>query len=124
MSRSLDGLLASHQLAEQRRAAGKPVWDRRLRLKDLLAVSPDATSDERAAWVANRIAERLRRQLPAAWLETGEEMDFELLEVVDGMAALTPSSYDDDEDFSVLEDLNNMLGQLYDWADRRRVWIG
>lgn len=124
MSRSLDGLLASHQLAEQRRAAGKPIWDRRLRLKDLLADSPDATSDERAAWVANRIAERLRRQLPAAWLETGEEMDFELLEVVDGMEALTPTSYDDDEDFSVLEDLNNMLGQLYDWADRRRVWIG
>ncbi len=123
MSRSLDGLLSSHQLAEQRRAAGKPIWDRRLRLKDLLADSPDATSDERAAWVANCIAERLRRQLPAAWLETGEEMDFELLEVVDGMEALLPTSYDDDEDFSVLEDLNNMLGQLYDWADRRRVWI-
>jgi len=125
-ARSVEHLLTTHEIAQDRRAQGRPVWDRKIRIKDLLAqdAAPEgASSDERAAWVANRVAERLKRQLPAEWLEMGKQTDFTLLEVVDGMEALTASSYDDDDAFTAEEDCNNMLAALYDWADIKRVWV-
>ena len=121
MYRSLESIQLNHQRAQARRDAGKPVWDRQIKIKHLIGQD---VSDEAAAGVANAIAKALRQQLPAKWLETGPDMDFDLLEVVEGMESLTPTSYDDDADFSVLADLNYMLGSLYDWADRVRVWIG
>lgn len=117
---SIDQILDTHQLAQQRRAAGKPVWDRTIRIKDLLS---DDASEESAARIAREIAARLKRQLPAAWVETGEEVDVALMEVIDGMASLTADSYADDDSYSAVEDLNNMLAELYDWADRCRVWV-
>lgn len=124
MPRTLESIVRNHEVAVQRRAAGKPIWDRQLKIKHFLQENPDKTSDERAAWVANRIAETIKLSVPAAWLDvTDEATDWELLEVVDGMADLRPDSYDDDDDFSPLEDLNNMLDELYDWADSKRVWI-
>lgn len=121
MHRTLDTIVANHQRAHALRQAGKPIWSRRIKIKHLIG---EDTTEEGAARVANAIATALRQQLPPHWLETGPDMDFDLIEVVEGMESVTPTSYADDDDFTVLEDLNNMLGSLYDWADRQRVWIG
>lgn len=121
MYRTIESIVTNHQRAQARREAGKPIWDRQIKIKHLIG---EDTTEEAAAGVANVIAKALRQQLPAKWLDTGPDMDFDLLEVVEGMESVSPDSYADDDDFTVLEDLNNMLGSLYDWADRQRVWIG
>lgn len=124
MPRSIENIVENHRVASKRRAAGKPIWDRRIDIKGLLGQDPSNISDEHAAKVANQIAALIRSSVPASWLEACEEQDSALAEIVEGMEALAPDSYDDDEDFSPLEDLNNMLDQLYDWADAKRVWLG
>lgn len=125
---SLDCLLDQDvilHLVAQRRSAGKGPWDHRILIKHLLSDDGANCSDNDAAALANQLAVQLRRSVPTDWLdEASESAEDELIEVVDGMEALRPNSYDNDPDMSPLEDLNGMLNQLYDWADKRRVWIG
>jgi hypothetical protein len=122
MPRTLESIVDNHRVAAARRAAGKPVWEKRVDIKSIIDRDIDNTSEENAAAVANEIARLLRSKL-GDYLE-GEKLDFELLEIVEGMEALRPDSYADDPSFTALEDLNNMLDGLYDWADTNRVWMG
>lgn len=125
MSKSINTILANHKEANRRREAGLPVWDRTINIKAILNRDIDNTSEEHAASVANEIAALLRSKVPRVWIDVlKEECDWDLLELVEGMEALRPDSYADDATYSALEDLNNMLDQLYDWADDRRVWLG
>lgn len=101
------------------------MWDRTINIKEILHEDQSNTSNEHAAQVANRIGALVRSRVPAAWLEIGsDEVDFDLIEIVEGMEALKPNSYYGEEDFTPLDDLNSMLDQLYDWADGKRVWLG
>ena len=125
MPRTIESIGENHRVAAERRAAGKPVWDRKVDIKAILHEDQSNTSNEHAALVANRIGALLRSRLPSVLLEVGnDEVDFDLIEIVEGMEALRPDSYDGEEDFTPLDDLNNMLDQLYDWADANRVWLG
>ncbi|MGG2576054.1 hypothetical protein ACQYZY_28505 [Pseudomonas aeruginosa] len=125
MPRTIERIVENHRVAADRRAAGKPVWDRTINIKEILHEDQSNTSNEHAAHVANRIGALVRSRVPAAWLEIdSDEVDFDLIEIVEGMEALKPNSYDGEEDFTPLDDLNSMLDQLYDWADSKRVWLG
>mgnify|MGYP003659052133 FL=1 len=125
MPRSIESIIDNNRAAEQRRAAGKPIWDWTINIKAILDENPSDISDNHAAMVANRVGALIRECVPANWVDwESEGLDEVLVEIVEGMEALKPNSYDDDEDFSPLEDLNGMLDQLYDWADGKRVWLG
>lgn len=125
MPRTIESIVENHRVASERRAAGKPVWDRKIDLKPILREDQSNTSNEHAAQVANRIGELVRSQVPADWLDwDSTDLDEDLAYIVEGMEALKPDSYDGEEDFTPLEDLNSMLDQLYDWADSKRVWLG
>lgn len=125
MPRTIESIVENHQVAAERRAAGKPVWDMTINIKSILHEDQANTSNEHVAKVANRIGALLRSSVPAAWLEYGSSrVDFTLLEIVEGMEALEPDSYEGETAFTPLDDLNNMLDQLYDWSDRQRVWLG
>lgn len=125
MPRTIERIVENHRVAADRRAAGKPVWDRTINIKEILHEDQSNTSNEHSAQVANRIGALVRSRVPAAWLEIdSDEVDFDLIEIVEGMEALKPNSYDGEEDFTPLDDLNSMLEQLYDWADSKRVWLG
>lgn len=121
MPLTIEHIAEVHRLASKRRAEGKPVWDMTLSIQHLLN---DDSNDEMAAITANKIAAAIRATVPPEWLDgCHDNWDEKLDEIVIGMEALKPDSYDDDPDFSPLEDLNNMLDELYDWADLKRVWI-
>jgi len=125
MPRTIEGIVENHRVAAERRAAGKPVWDREIAVKAILHEDKSNTSNEHAAQVANRIAALIRSRIPAAWLDwNSDDLDENLTQIVEGMEALKPNSYEGVADFTPLEDLNNMLDQLYDWADGKRVWLG
>ncbi|HBO7965298.1 TPA: hypothetical protein L5C46_003765 [Pseudomonas aeruginosa] len=125
MPRTVESIVENHQIAAARRAAGKPVWDRTIDIKKILCEDQSNTSNEHSAQVANRIGALIRNNVPAAWLDwESSYLDEDLAHVVEGMETLRPDSYEAETDFTPLEDLNNMLEQLYDWADGKRVWLG
>lgn len=125
MPRTIESIVENHRVAAARRAAGKPVWDRKIDIKAVLYEDQANTSNEHSAQVANRIGALLRSQVPAEWLDwNSTDQDEELTLIVEGMEALKPDSYEGEEDFTPLDDLNSMLAQLYDWADSKRVWLG
>jgi hypothetical protein len=116
----MDHMLATYRLAQERRAAGRPVWDRTVNIKRFINTDPDNISDEHCVKVANEIAAELRAKLPAKLIAD----DFELEDIVETLEQLRPDSYADDPSFSAVQDLNNTLELLYDWADLNRVWLG
>lgn len=125
MSRDIEHLVETHRLAFERRRQGLPIWDRTINIKDIIHRDKTNETPEHAAAVANEIAALIRAHVPPTWLDDrSDDFDEELFEIVDGMETLTPNSYADDPSYSVLEDLNNMLTGLYDWADIKRVWLG
>ncbi|HGY9634327.1 hypothetical protein LU674_001730 [Pseudomonas alloputida] len=125
MPRTIESIVENHRVAAERRAAGKPVWDRKIDIKAILHEDQSNTSNEHAAQVANHIGALIRSRVPADWLDwESTDLDEDLAHIVEGMEALKPDSYDGEEDFTPLTDLNSMLDQLYDWADGKRVWLG
>lgn len=125
MPRTIESIVENHRVAAERRAAGKPVWDRKIDIKAILREDQSNTSNEHSAQVANRIGALIRSRVPADWLDwDSTDLDEDLAHIVEGMEALKPDSYEGEEDFTPLEDLNSMLDQLYDWADGKRVWLG
>ncbi|EPJ7982322.1 hypothetical protein L4Z68_001329 [Pseudomonas aeruginosa] len=125
MPRTIESIVENHRVAAERRSAGKPVWDCKIDIKAILHEDQSNTSNEHAAKVANRIGALIRSRVPADWLDwDSTDQDEDLTHIVEGMEALKPDSYDGEEDFTPLNDLNSMLDQLYDWADAKRVWLG
>lgn len=125
MPRTIDSIVDNHRAARALRSAGKPIWTLTIDIKSILREDPKNTTDEHCAQVANRIAALIRLKVPAKWLDVSSDAsDDDLFEVVDGMEALKPDSYEGEPDFSPAQDLNSMLDQLYDWADKKRVWLG
>ena len=123
--RDIDQIVQTHRIAQERRNNGLPIWDRTINIKEIIFRDQGNESPEHAASVANDIAALIRKQVPASWLEiTDPNYDADLDELVEGMESLSPTSYAGETDYSVIEDLNNMLTGLYDWADAKRVWLG
>lgn len=122
MPRTLESIVECHQAATELCKAGKPVWRKSLNIKRFLNRSPDDLSEENAARVANEIGAYLRNKLAAEL--TAEDCDFDLEEIVEQLEQLRAGDFEDDPTWSVREDLNARLDELYDWADRERVWLG
>jgi hypothetical protein len=91
------------QLAADRRKAGKPIWDRKIRLADVFHAG-HLTFERRR----DLIAARLRA---SAWLTGRDEFD-DLVLLVDDLAEA-----EDADEFDAVWDA------IYDAADEDRVWI-
>ncbi len=103
MPRTVDHIVETHRLAAERRAAGQPVWDRRINVADIWRNEALTFEQRRDAIVA-----RLRT---SAWL-AGRNASDPLVEAVDGLAAA-----DDVDEF------DGWWDEVYDHADYDRVWI-
>jgi hypothetical protein len=105
MPRDIDHIVATHTLARQRRDAGLPVWAHRINVADIWG-NQDLTFDQSR----DAIVDRLRK---SPWIANRDQSGFdELGEVVENLAAA--------ENF---DEFNNWWDELYDRADRDRVWI-
>lgn len=103
MPDTADHRVAMHRLATERRAQGKPIWDRKIRLGDVFD-NDEFTFEQKR----DTIVSRLRS---SGWLNGRDECD-ELVTLVEELAAAT-----DVEWFDSVWDL------IYDHADYDRVWI-
>jgi hypothetical protein len=92
-----------HRLATERRAAGKPIWDRKIRLGDVF--HNDAMTFEQ---IRDTTVKRIRA---SGWLEGRDEFDDLMLAV---------------EELAEAEDVKHfdmVWSAIYDEADYDRVWI-
>jgi hypothetical protein len=120
---SVENRVMCVRLARERTSRGLPSWKATIKIKDILAEDRDNRTEAHAASVANRIADRIKAALPVLTNIENDGCDWDLWEIVDNLASLRPGSFEDCEDYTVLEDLNNRLSEFYDWADKNRYWI-
>lgn len=121
MPRTVEHIVECHQAAADLRAQGKPIWARQIKLKDILERDQYNESDEHVRVISSEMAARVRESTPKAWLDIdSDHYDRDLDEIVENLEVLK-----DLEDTSepLVEEFNGRLEELYDWADRRRVWI-
>ena len=104
MPRTVDHIVATHQLAQQRREAGQPVWDRKLNLADIF-------HNDALSFVESRDA-IVRRIRISGWLDGRDEFD-DLVELVNDHLA-----YAED-----VKEFDELWDAVYDHADADRVWI-
>lgn len=130
MARTVETIVMSHRMAHQRRAAGKPIWDLRIPIKACLAEfedAGDALTAEQAVELANRIGQVLHAQVPAGWRTFESEhfsYDFEDLQERFAQASIHDFTPTADITETPVEVIDGWLEELYDWADRNRVWLG
>ena len=86
-------------------------WKLTVDIKPIIGEDQANTAPEHVASVANRIAKKMRDAVP----DNMRSISFE--DAVEWMESATP------DDANVIE-FNAALSDLYDWADRERVWLG
>lgn len=112
MPRTIESIVDNHNAATERRKAGKPVWDRHLRITHLIG---DGDSTESVQKAGREIAAILKT---SAWLKADQEEHGERLG--DGEVKMAAEEF---EDITDLDHFNAVLDNLYDLADADRVWI-
>lgn len=115
MPRTIESLLDSHHAATERRAAGKPIWDRRIRIKHLPRLLDNDESVENVKAVGKEIAKVVRT---SAWAKADQAEAEE--GGGDSEVAMCAEEFEDVDD---LEHFNAVLARLYDLADADRTWI-
>ncbi|MCU9529340.1 hypothetical protein [Pseudomonas mosselii] len=95
---------------------------RRLPIRSVFEKHSRARSARECAVAAAEIASFLRQQLPAQWLVEGSEaFNFELARLVEGFEAITPTAFPSDPPDLALDELNEQLASLLDWADDMEI---
>lgn len=128
MPRTIESIVASHEAATARRKAGRPIWDLTVTIKPLLHESaPEDLTVDGCARIARAIAAELKRKIPEAWRDTAHDnfnLDFEdLLERLEQATSADFEIGKDDFNLEPVNLLDGWLDELYDWADRYRVWV-
>jgi len=128
MPRTVEGIVESFQLAEERRHQRKPVWDGKLSfLKQLgpLAERMDAGDTTVTAQMLleafHAAAKEVREKVPQAkgafFPMADEDLEYFVVSLEEWTVEFIEACPD------ILEEFNNALDRLYDWCDRNRWWI-
>lgn len=74
---------------------------------------------------AHRMAATIRAHVPADWFVEGiNAFDTELCDIVENLEAMTPHKFPGDCADSHVDDLNQLLARIFDWADDTNVCLG
>ncbi|AXH70527.1 hypothetical protein HOT75_gp141 [Gordonia phage Daredevil] len=121
MTRSIDHIVTTHQIAADRRARGLDSWRFRIDgYRDLVDQMPDEPSGIECAYFLERLLGLIKGS--RWWAHEGEDAGdnqlYDLTDLVEEMEcqALPPADLDADL-------VDELLTQLYDIADIERVWI-
>ena len=105
MPRTVDHIVETHQLAQSRRAAGRPVWEHKIVAQ---------RDDDDFEWTRDRFAEALKISpwMRASIKAAGDKFDSELWQL-----------WDEIKDAEDERHFNGVLDAIYDLADLERCWI-
>ncbi|MDF8363354.1 MULTISPECIES: hypothetical protein [Achromobacter] len=127
MPRTVETIVANHKHARALRDAGKPIWSHSVNIKSVLHEDQGNTSPEHISDISVRIAKILHGRLPARFFDVSHpDFDFGFVETVEFMEECTVEglAVDKENGCSAGEMFNGWLEEVYDWADRNRVWLG
>ncbi len=127
MPRTIDSIMECHRAASERRAGGRPIWDRSIKFKSLLNQPGANASAEYVSELARRIASMIRREAPASYFDlTSDDYEFDFNDVIEAMESCTVECLQGDLEngYEPQAMLNGWLDELYTWADRNRIWTG
>lgn len=116
MPKTLESIVDNHRAATERRKAGRPIWDYRLRIADLITKlqdDPETAPEE----VGRQIGARIRT---SGWAKADEKS----VEESGGITSEVMQCAEEFEEVSDREDFELILDRLYDLADADRAWIG
>ena len=125
MPKTVAHIVRTHELASKRRATGRPIWDQKIPIKQLLT-NDDALTPEAAISIAKNIALTLRQKVPAFHFDCShEDCDLDFLEAVEELEQVSLKSLEIDLQNNVdpTDFINHCLEAIYDWADINRFWI-
>lgn len=130
MPRTIDSIVTSHRTARERIAARKPVWSHSVPLaalaEQMRAKIADGGDPEAAAVEAcQAVVERLRATLPATWFAISHAAYDETLDdIIEALDGTSVAEFASGENGTAVDHLRSHLDALYDWGDRKRVWLG
>jgi hypothetical protein len=126
MPRTIESIVDCHRAARRLQAAGKPVWRMEIPVREIIQRA-DSTSHEGMSKMGRDMAKAFRTALPSATFDiTSDDYDREIDEIIEdieshsaqGLASLESEGVD------VKDMFNGRLDEIYDWADRERIWLG
>lgn len=102
----------------------RPSWSRTIPIRTILRAQQDYSAPACAS-KAHRIASVLRAQAPDAWFtEGGGAFDLELCDIVENLEAMTPHTFPGECRDYHIDELNQLVARLFDWADDANVSLG
>lgn len=124
MPRTIESIIDCHRAATALKADGKSPWPHRAAVRPLLASREANLTPAELVETARGIAKLLRSSLPASWMDmTSQDWDRDLEELLEHFEQCTAADFDEaDEEPADLFD--ERLEELFDWADKNRVWLG
>ena len=127
MPRTVETIVENHRAAAALRAAGKSIWPYKADIKGIILEEQGNEDPACITAKAHRIAKALRVSLPKKFFDQAhEECDFNFLDVVEMMEDCSVEALAEDlkNGSTAVEMMDGWLEQIYDWADRNRVWLG
>ena len=91
-----------------------PMWAATCNIKDILGGCSDEDPSELAG-CARELADYLKNTLHGRSIPEDHDGFDELTGIIECFET---------EEFENFEQFNTLLGELYDWADEHRVWLG
>jgi hypothetical protein len=128
MPRTIEGLVEAHELATERRARGQNPWEGELTFMHVLAPlaerfnAGDITlTSQKLLEAFHAAAKEVRAKVPQAQGKYFNGDDEELENFVLTLEEWTVSHLENCSD--ILDEFDDALDRLYDWANRNRWWI-
>lgn len=128
MPRTVEHIVACHQAASALREAGKPIWNKRINVRAIIAEDQGNVSPEHVSAISVRIAKLIRAHVPAAYFDiNNDDYCSDLDYAIEAMESCTVEELAQDKKTMGVDSVdmfNGWMEILYDWADHNRVWLG
>jgi hypothetical protein len=127
MPRTPEHILECHKPDSALRKVGKPVWNKVINIKSIQKEDPKNITAEHVVSVSNRIGKLVRSRLPASFFDMqNDDYDDDFVTLIEDLTTCSLETLETDllNGCSPEQMINMWLNELYDWADRQRIWLG
>jgi hypothetical protein len=127
MPRTIEHIVDCHVAATKLRKAGKPIWNKEIPVKAILQEDPKNETIEHIASVSVRIGKLLKSTVPPYFLDEKSELfNGDLNDLIVEFSECTVASLRvyEENGIEAIDQLNELLDELYYWADSNRIWLG
>lgn len=129
MPRTIESIVHNHQVARARRKAGRPVWDKQIPVRKLLGEYSqfgDELAPAQAVEFCGKLFSLLSLHVPKDWRkfeDSNTHWSYGFEEVMERLEFMAEDDCSDTDGVTPADVINEIMDELYDWADAQRVWF-